>query len=871
MPLAVLTRIAPDDFDDEPTARANLRRAADISDFRRALSHGSPAIEDAIRRWDEGVLSKKGERSLMAALARYLARATGRATPFDFFGSTTSVSIAGGTRLFLANTSRSDGDLTSLKVFELNKIDPLVRANPTIFQDGQSIRYVLTDAPSPRVVCVRAKDSIRKSLSLARLPIASASFHDAAVGSGLSTTDTDGLLSAGLLTYARPTAADREMSLAPTSQYRDSAGAGQISSSLVSKVMRAGQVLHTLFAPPDDGLRPLREEFYAEYGDEQVPLCRVADPDLGLRSLRRPLVSLLPSARTATDNPLLVRSALEAIAAGKFLNISDQILSVSGPSLPLPNAVALRFRLLESSQCGRSAELIDLSGPASMRFTARTAAIHSVLGSDLQEWALLEQNKESALICEIVYWPRKGRPEVALRPNLGPEIDCGTGCRFPLNALPANDLLVSVSDDEIILRSRSMGGRLIRPRLTSTHNPLHEGTNVYRLLWLISRQRCSPEIKWRWGVLESAPQLPEVRFGDVLLAPRRWRLSAREHKRLGDSTQAVYSKELRTILVSAGAPRLLRLRSGDESLLCDVKNPLSLLATRKVLKKAPSATFEQVFDEFSSVRDAESGDPLVHEVIVPLRRTSPKRSSAPYTLRHFRVARNPPGGEWLYVQFASGIRTLDRFISGDLASWLTRLNDCEFRNSVFFVRYSSPRNHVRIRVRLGCPSDAFEHLLRFRGWAIKHNLKMSLHEYVRETDCYGGPRLMAQVEELFGMDSRHIGRFFHAIGSEPSSSYREELALRRMRDAWNAFIGREGDIEEKPLRSLSFLSQSSVITADIKEWRAALIAQRGRTPHPARRHFGERIAHLCANRLLLPPARSVEGELWKVILGPRDS
>ena len=112
---------------------------------------------------------------------------------------------------------------------------------------------------------------------------------------------------------------------------------------------------------------------------------------------------------------------------------------------------------------------------------------------------------------------------MAARPVLREyEIEClGRSGAPPDRRIALHDLLLSVDRDEFVLSSRRLGRRVV-PRLTSAHNYPGRGAAVYRFLCRLQDRDADGGVFW--GALASAPFLPRVRVGRVILVQARWRL-----------------------------------------------------------------------------------------------------------------------------------------------------------------------------------------------------------------------------------------------------------------------------------------------------------------------------------------------------------
>lgn len=65
----------------------------------------------------------------------------------------------------------------------------------------------------------------------------------------------------------------------------DQSGTAMLSQDLVNQVSEGISVLNRLTAPHQSSLTVFKEKIYARYEEEEVPLCEVLDPDIGISFL----------------------------------------------------------------------------------------------------------------------------------------------------------------------------------------------------------------------------------------------------------------------------------------------------------------------------------------------------------------------------------------------------------------------------------------------------------------------------------------------------------------------------------------------------------------------------------------------------------
>src|SRR5262249_28748490 len=180
---------------------------------------------------------------------------------------------------------------------------------------------------------------------------------------------------------------------------------------------------------------------------------------------------------------------------------------------------------------GRYAVLLKgAAGPSGApllgRFCHADPALHQAVLEHLQAE---EARKPDAVFAEVVHLPQGRVGNILSRPVFRRhEIPfLGRSGALPEHQIPVTDLLVSVVGQRIVLRSRRLGREVV-PRLTSAHNFVRGSLGVYRFLCVLQSQGLASGLGWSWVALDSAPFLPRVRTGRLILARARWRMGEAE-------------------------------------------------------------------------------------------------------------------------------------------------------------------------------------------------------------------------------------------------------------------------------------------------------------------------------------------------------
>jgi thiopeptide-type bacteriocin biosynthesis protein len=583
---------------------------------------------------------------------------------------------------------------------------------------------------------------------------------------------------------------------------------------VVAELTRAVDLLHQL-SRPRDPLRSFRDAFLARYERALVPLVEVLDDESGIgfgssdsRSAdASPLIATLPLRATSTRDRqvawgererLILDKLIAAAAAGERvirLERRDLDAMASPSSVPLPDSFAVMATVL--SQPGSDGDflvnVINVVGPSSANLLGRFCHGDPRLDEFVREELRIEESaRPDALFAEIVHLPEGRVGNVLLRPLLRRwELPLLGVSGAPAEAqLPITDLLVTVDGDRVVLRSRRLRREIV-PRLTSAHNytgPSSLGT--YRFLCLLQAQGVTTGLAWDWGPLDSAPFLPRVMCGRIILAPSRWRLGRAHLEPLLQATDYGRWLHLQTLRRDLGLPRFVALQDGDNLLPIDLDQVLSVESVAHLVKgRLEAVLVESLAQRDQSVVRGHDGA-YAHELIIPYRRRRAHRGASPapgapavHSASALDMPRSlPPGGECLYLKVYAGSSAIDGILGDTIAPLLEAARASGAVRSWFFVRYGDPEWHLRLRF-FGDPaqlrSKVLVRLTDEAAQAVRDGRiwRVQLDTYEREIERYGGSVGMRLCEQLFAFDSDAALAIVARLEGDAGADARWRLAL----------------------------------------------------------------------------------------------
>lgn len=585
-----------------------------------------------------------------------------------------------------------------------------------------------------------------------------------------------------------------------------------LGSQVIAEITRGVKILHQL-APPAlrDGLSRFRQEFLQRYETREIPLVEALDEEIGIGFERNnsplaeasPLLAGLPFAsgaeeagRWSRQNGILLGKLAEALSQGRSeitLEAFDLERLSSQEPPPLPDTFHVTATVAaESDEAiaqGKFRVLLRyVGGPSGAVLLGRFCHADQALTEFVQDHLQAEEaRRPEKVFAEIVHLPEGRVGNILCRPVLRKyEIPYlgGSGASADYQ-IPITDLLVSVRDDRIVLRSRRLGCEVV-PRLTTAHNYSWRSLGVYRFLCSLQHQDVLEGLMWDWGPLQQAPFLPRVVSGRLVLSRARWNLTEAELRMFGQAGDANGFAAVQDWRAKRRLPRYVALADGDNQLVIDLDNVLSIEALGHQVRGRRWATLVEMFPGPEELCVSSPEGHFLHEVIVPfIQAGSSESESGQAQQRTMTSVRRsfPPGSEWLYVKLHTGAATADQLLNSLITPVVRSALASGAADSWFFIRYGDPDWHLRVRFH-GPPQRLHVEVLPRLQAAAAELLesgqvwRVQLDTYEREVERYGGEAGIELAEQIFHADSDAVLAILGSLSGDAGLDVRWRLALR---------------------------------------------------------------------------------------------
>lgn len=271
-----------------------------------------------------------------------------------------------------------------------------------------------------------------------------------------------------------------------------------------------------------------------------------------------------------------------------------------------------------------------------------------------------------------------------------------------------------------------------------------------------------------WGPLESAPFLPRLKYGRIILRPAEWKI----HNRFKSID------ELHKYIGEWDLPQNVYLVYGDNRLLIDTTRIDGFNEIVRAQRNSPVCVMHELLPDLKHAWVSGEGGRYFSELVFSLVRnadTDTLRGNDPLRSEQWQsinpqatepICQNSkaifsPGSNWLYAKLYLSPFLHNDFITGQLQQFISRCLNSELIDSWFFLRFSDPEPHIRLRVAgdsAKLRNSVAPLLLEWINTLSENKRieKCTIDTYAPEIDRYGGLEGLALAEEWFRIDSSFV-------------------------------------------------------------------------------------------------------------------
>lgn len=280
-----------------------------------------------------------------------------------------------------------------------------------------------------------------------------------------------------------------------------------------------------------------------------------------------------------------------------------------------------------------------------------------------------------------------------------------------------------------------------------------------------------PILNYRlFTVYNSIRFCPRIVFKDIILKPMTWSIK--------------YDPSGNEDLDIAGTRRRYKIDryvyyvADDRKLLIDLENAVDIKYLQTEIKKSKLIILEEIIG-LEDILIRKCGMCYVNEVVISLSGKNRLDIDRPYAMTHETKLLC---GEYLYVNLYVKEMDMDLLLINYLKAYFEELeNSKQLFERVFFIRYSDPKPHIRIRFKgkreqlhsLLDEINAFYLDLREKNMVSEIRYNVYLPEYIR----YGGKKYFQFVEEYFCLDSAFVIDLLELKRKYGEAAHKNEIVI----------------------------------------------------------------------------------------------
>jgi hypothetical protein len=217
-----------------------------------------------------------------------------------------------------------------------------------------------------------------------------------------------------------------------------------------------------------------------------------------------------------------------------------------------------------------------------------------------------EKINNDKILAEIVHLPEARTGNILQRSSLRKyEIPyLGKSNVHQEHQIPLEDILVSVKNDEIILRCKKLQKEII-PRLGNAHNYGSNPLPIYQFLCELQTQNKRSSIGFSWNdILKQQPFLPRVEFENMIFSKALWSVEVKIFKKLFEKENLMLS--IKNWRKQNLMPSFVELVEGDNKLLINLNNKTSIKMLLDIVKNRKQFLLEEfLFNDNEIIKDKE--------------------------------------------------------------------------------------------------------------------------------------------------------------------------------------------------------------------------------------------------------------------------
>ncbi|WP_443945862.1 thiopeptide-type bacteriocin biosynthesis protein [Pedobacter sp. AW1-32] len=541
---------------------------------------------------------------------------------------------------------------------------------------------------------------------------------------------------------------------------------GQINQKLLQHIPALISIMHG-FLPKAErkGLKTFADKFTSKFEQQEVPLLVALDPELGVG------YENLEQAGSGGDfvqqfiekqpkkNQLDLKSILKdhlnhaSFKRDETIHLNKLPLNFQPTEVALPNTFNMLMSVIDDC-----IKIESIGGATANSLMGRFSLASQAVEQYCKENARFESDANpDVFFFDVAYMVENSVDNVNRRKNIYAHQLSILNLDTSENPLSFEDILVSVVNGRIVLRSKKLNKRLV-PRMASAYNYTRSDLSVFRLLCDLQHQELQTALSFSLDtVFEDLDYYPRLQFHNIILNFQKWKI--RKVDFLAPKSKELELEMCMQKLNEIGVSQYFKTGNGDQTLCFNQKSEWDMRCFLEFLSKKGEMLLEEVVMPEKSLVIDEHDAQYLSQFILNLNHNQQIFKAARKDENTISVKRSfLPGSEWIYFEIFCHQHRADQILIERIALFLQE--ETPHIEKWFFIRYNENGNHLRFRILvkdLSVVQKLTQSLLKNLSGNIEKGLisDIQIRTYKREIERYGAD-LIEFLEGHFSYDSNFV-------------------------------------------------------------------------------------------------------------------
>jgi thiopeptide-type bacteriocin biosynthesis protein len=547
----------------------------------------------------------------------------------------------------------------------------------------------------------------------------------------------------------------------------------------------------------NDTLSAFKKKFSAKYENQLVPLLEALDPEIGLNYSQYsenllygvPLVDDLPSAKgppinkaeTLSWEPDFHGFLLKKILAS--LKDNSKIVDLKKADIEqysfdinkIPASMNAFVNIIPDADGKYLINFKDWGSDSALTLIGRFTLLGKeilALGEDI---ARFEDDclHENQVLAEVNHLADSRTGNITSRSRMRSyEIPYITNSgSIQAGIIKVNDLYIRLENNEFKIYSKELNVQVI-PVLSNAHNFNKNPLPLYKFLCDLQNDS---KAGTHYMSLNLGPiarlldHIPRIQLESYIFRPATWVVRKDDFNAVINMPFEKKIEAVRQYFAKNNMPESFYIGRGDNKLYIDFAKSarVSLLLFIEELEKDGILLIEEnVFAQAEKQLIANETGSFYHELVIPFKNEAKLLERSIFEIKDQEIWDKrdrsfSPGSPWLYFKVYCGVNKAESLLTIELPPILKALKDNDLIADWFFIRFTDPEHHLRIRFKLKTENASARVMHIFQSTLqesidAKFIEKIVVDTYIRELERYGGLDKMITAEKVFCKDSELV-------------------------------------------------------------------------------------------------------------------